>query len=377
MVFPKSSRSIDLNFICSTFLTTFKKITNSMGRIQESWNHTLTYLFRVTFRRRRSKNPDGLEFEFKKDSTGKITGYDEEYTLGSSFSQTSTRKRHSSLMDEEMKASLEQLPILAAEQEKILHKNSSMSRMITGSERRLSLVGGGEENGIRRLTMRMSRRNQLSNKNSVYIEFNDDMKKIESIIQSKYQHELVNDLLPIGGDFSVKIRFVSAVNKFLSTYVELDRLRKGLKIIEIFIIPETRFELLSLSKDRKARLLEGDISELAPAKNDILYSLSKRPEVMSLVDKFLELKNNINSNAQHELLVGERLRGESDLSLFGGETSCSWSSLSSLNTKFSTLNVFETESIVNKEMKEEEEEEEEEEVKIVLLDSKLDMNSIC
>ena len=114
----------------------------------------------------------------------------------------------------------------------------------------------------------------------------DEMIRLETVIQSdKGRQRLVQELLALRGDFSVKVRFCSAVEKFDSAVEEQEQRSLANSLIQTFLAHGCLFYISSLSTARyHAIVVDGNYNQLLDAKREVLDELTRNPEVMRIVD---------------------------------------------------------------------------------------------
>jgi hypothetical protein len=111
----------------------------------------------------------------------------------------------------------------------------------------------------------------------------DEMIRLETVILSqKGRQLLVQYLLSLPGNYSVKVRFINAVDTYDAADTKEERQRLGQKLIDTFISKDSMF-FLALPEDRAEDILNGDLDRLLGARRDILGELASSPEVMAIV----------------------------------------------------------------------------------------------
>jgi len=115
--------------------------------------------------------------------------------------------------------------------------------------------------------------------------FTDEMIRLETVLMSqKGRQLLIQDLLTLPGNHSVKVRFVSAVDTFDSAESKEDRQRLGLKIVETFIQKGGLFTI-DLPQDRVDAIVQGNHDVLLQARKDVLDDLASKADVMKIVEE--------------------------------------------------------------------------------------------
>ena len=126
-----------------------------------------------------------------------------------------------------------------------------------------------------------------------FVIMTDEMIRLETIIQSdKGRHRLVQELLSMPGDYSVKVRFCSAVDTFDSASDEHDRNMLAQSLVNTFLTHGCLFYINSLSEGRYHSIVtEGKYNQLLNAKREVLEELASNAEVMSKVEYIESLDN--------------------------------------------------------------------------------------
>jgi len=116
--------------------------------------------------------------------------------------------------------------------------------------------------------------------------FTDEMIRLETVLMSqKGRQLLIQDLLSLPGNHSVKVRFVSAVDTYDSAESKEDRQRLGQKIVETFILKGGLFTI-DLPEERVDAIVQGNNYDvLLQARKDILDDLASKADVMDIVEE--------------------------------------------------------------------------------------------
>lgn len=115
--------------------------------------------------------------------------------------------------------------------------------------------------------------------------YTDEMIRLETLLMSqKGRQVLVQDLLSVPGNLSVKVRFISAVDTYDSGETREDRARLGEKIVDTFLQKGSLF-YISLNDERINAILAGNYDQLLFARKDVLEELASHEEVMNFVDE--------------------------------------------------------------------------------------------
>jgi len=114
----------------------------------------------------------------------------------------------------------------------------------------------------------------------------DSMIRLETLIQSdKAKQRLVQEMLALQGDYSVKIRFCSAIETFDAAIDPNEREALAQTIIQTFLAHGCLFYISSLSDARyNAIVVQNNYNQLLDAKREVLQELSQVPEVMQIVN---------------------------------------------------------------------------------------------
>jgi hypothetical protein len=114
----------------------------------------------------------------------------------------------------------------------------------------------------------------------------DDMIRLETLIQTdKAKQRLVQEVLTLRGDYSVKIRFCSAIDTFDAAVEQSERDALAQTIIQTFLAHGCLFYISSLSDARYvAIVIQNHFNQLLDAKREVLEELSRIPEVMEIVN---------------------------------------------------------------------------------------------
>ena len=79
------------------------------------------------------------------------------------------------------------------------------------------------------------------------MDWTEDMLNLRKVLQNRFtRNRLINKLLPIKADYSVRIRFCSAVEEFESTKDKIEKKQKARKIVTMFVQPGSLFQLSNL-----------------------------------------------------------------------------------------------------------------------------------
>ena len=118
------------------------------------------------------------------------------------------------------------------------------------------------------------------------VQMTEDMRRVNVVLQSdQLRRELIDALLKTQTDFTVKIRFCSAVDKlYLVTNKEERRCMED-ALVELFLTPSSMFCISTLSKARARAIVNGHCHELGNAKLEVLEELSKAQQVRDAVDQ--------------------------------------------------------------------------------------------
>lgn len=119
-----------------------------------------------------------------------------------------------------------------------------------------------------------------------FIAMTDEMIRLETVIQSeKGRKKLIDELLVLKGDFSVKVRFCYAIEQF-DNCVGDDRERAALalSLIDMFVRDGGMFHVALSEVRKQAILVDGNFNQLLDAKREVLDELSKNENVMKFVN---------------------------------------------------------------------------------------------
>lgn len=124
----------------------------------------------------------------------------------------------------------------------------------------------------------------------VPVEYTDEMARLETLIQSdRVRSVLIQRLIALKGDFSVKVRFCAAVDRYSDETDREESARLCSKIVSMFLAPNSMFLITTLNAARVQAVLDGELSQLGAVKRDVLTELSQDPAVMAIVDEVEEM----------------------------------------------------------------------------------------
>jgi hypothetical protein len=185
-------------------------------------------------------------------------------------------------------------------QQKKLHTNFFLNYYITDMtdpivKRPSGLVREDSQNSSFRSSLRKSlprgflRFNSSKTLSVKDLNWTDDMIRLETLILSpKGKQSLIQGVLKVQGDPTVKIRFITSVTHYDNTEGAQERKKVAQKIIEMFVQGGQMFTL-NFSEELTKSILDGNHNRLLEARRDILEHLSLNPEIMSVV-KEVELE---------------------------------------------------------------------------------------
>jgi len=116
------------------------------------------------------------------------------------------------------------------------------------------------------------------------VQMTDEMVRLETVIISeKGKKKLIEELLAMRGNFSVKVHFCSAVERFDASGEDKERSVLAQSLVEMFLVPGCMF-YITMSEPRRQAILDGNFNQLLDAKREVLEELSKNADVMRIVD---------------------------------------------------------------------------------------------
>lgn len=117
------------------------------------------------------------------------------------------------------------------------------------------------------------------------IDATEEMIKLDTHLQNeKRRRSMVQTLLGCNADYSVKIRFCSAVDQLELVEDSKERETMVDALIELFLTPGSMFFIDTVSKARTKAIIKGQ-NELLNAKLEVLEELSQSTEVMTIVNR--------------------------------------------------------------------------------------------
>lgn len=140
-----------------------------------------------------------------------------------------------------------------------------------------------QKRGSKLMTFTRSNSKDLLPTNVAPQAFTDEMIRLETVIlSSKGRQLLIHELLSFPGDYSVKVRFISAVDTWDGADNKEEKVRLGQKIVDTFVERGSMFTISSLKPERVQALVEGYHEQLMFARRDVLEELSKIEALMDI-----------------------------------------------------------------------------------------------
>jgi len=157
-----------------------------------------------------------------------------------------------SLEDKLMKADEPVLKAISEESLTSMRTSSNQDGM--PMDQTTPTVNSGEEENVstKEIRKRQSSRKflGLSKEKSQKYEITEDMINLQRIISDKnHRQRLIELLLPLDGDSSVKVRFCSAVEEYQREKDKEERTRKGAHIVKTFVKQGSMFRLTGIPKE--------------------------------------------------------------------------------------------------------------------------------
>jgi len=132
----------------------------------------------------------------------------------------------------------------------------------------------------------------LSRGKSQKFEITEDMINLQRIIcDAGYRQRLVELLVPLDGESSVKVRFCSAVEEYQREKDKKLKKKKGYHIVKMFIKKGSMFRLKSVTKEQETSLRAKKYEVLETLKNVILDELVLNKVVAKTMNDILATEN--------------------------------------------------------------------------------------
>jgi hypothetical protein len=114
--------------------------------------------------------------------------------------------------------------------------------------------------------------------------------KLNAIMQSRTSRDLlINELLELSGDYSMRIHFCAAVTKLGSVHTKPERVTKAKKLVEMFVSNDARFRCDGIPSGLQRRLVSKSASslvdDLVVLKLFFRAELLEMPPVVEAVNK--------------------------------------------------------------------------------------------